>query len=288
MRRAAEMKLAEVKAAFNYLKEEKNVAAEREDAQRNKAVGEVVPEQSPRFAAFFKNPSLQRLVTLVALLIAVTAGAFAIDFVLSSLPATAPGYTTFKINFKNAFMARMDGVMHPNKASGAEAAPPAKSAENPGDAQASTDHSASRESNRALLRDLANVPHVSGAQAYVTLGLTPQEVAAVLGPPTSASSKALTYGGSSIYLRDGCVSGWKVDPAAHLPVRMWPRHPVDPDLDTFTTGSTKDQVIFVQGTPSLVTDDKFGYGNSQVFFQGGKVVGWLNSPGSTHLKVHEE
>lgn len=288
MRRTAELKLAEVKAAYSSLKAEAHATAQREEATKIEAVQEILPEKSSRLNSLIKNPTLMRLSTLGALLIAVTAGVLAIDFVLSSMPATAPAYATFKTNFKNAFVARLDGVIHHNQTSTPEVAPSPETSAGPADTQTGADHPVSHQSDRALMNSLSNVPHVSGPQAYVTLGLTAHEVAAVLGKPTSASSRAITYGSSVIYMRDGYVSGWKVDPSAHVPVRLWPHHEIDPDLDSFTTGSTKDQVIFVQGTPTLVTDDKFGYGNSMVYFQGGRVAGWLNNSGSVHLKVHEE
>lgn len=289
MRRIAEVKLAAVKAAHALLISEEPVTAASKNEDASETTDAIVAEETPsRRSDALKHPMLQRGAILVALVFALTAGVLAIDFVLSNTSATAPAYTTFKTNLKNAFRARLEDWKKPSSGKSAST-----SAQNhPADeATVSGKHAgppAAHESDSSLMRDLADVPHASGTQAYVTLGLTPREVAAVLGPPTSASSKALIYRSSVIYLRDGFVSGWKVDPAAHMPVRLWPRHAVDPELDTFTTGSTKDQVIFVQGTPTLVTDDKFGYGDSQVFFQGGRVVGWLNSPGSVPLKVHEE
>ena len=46
---------------------------------------------------------------------------------------------------------------------------------------------------------------------------------------------------------------------------------------SFTIGSTKKEVINVQGTPDSYTDKMFRYGLSRVFFQDGRVTDWSNS-----------
>ncbi len=42
----------------------------------------------------------------------------------------------------------------------------------------------------------------------------------------------------------------------------------------FTVGSTRDEVLAVQGTPTVFSDSAFVYGYSTVFFQSGRVVSW--------------
>ena len=42
----------------------------------------------------------------------------------------------------------------------------------------------------------------------------------------------------------------------------------------FTVGSTKDEVLAVQGSPSSFTDSVFNYGTSEVIFRGGRVTSW--------------
>ena len=51
----------------------------------------------------------------------------------------------------------------------------------------------------------------------------------------------------------------------------------------FTVGSTKDEVIAVQGTPDSFTDTEFRYGSSSVTFKNGRVSEWDN--GYPKLKV---
>ena len=114
---------------------------------------------------------------------------------------------------------------------------------------------------------------------YVTLGLTKDEVIAIEGAPTAASDDKLMYQGSEIDFADGKVSGWKIDPVSGpIRVKLWPTGPVDPDLDSFGVGSSKNVVLVVQGTPTAFTEDTFRYGGSEVYFQDGRVVNWKNDP----------
>lgn len=52
----------------------------------------------------------------------------------------------------------------------------------------------------------------------------------------------------------------------------------------FTVGSSKDDVLRIQGTPDEITDSKWRYGTSYVFFAKGRVTRWDTSPLSP-LKV---
>jgi hypothetical protein len=94
------------------------------------------------------------------------------------------------------------------------------------------------------------------------------------------------YKNSEIDFKSGRVAGWKIDPkSAPIPVRLWPDAGPVPGLTRFGIGSTKSDVINLQGTPTLFSDNKFGYGSSVVFFQNDHVVGWNEVPGSVRLRV---
>jgi curved DNA-binding protein CbpA len=54
----------------------------------------------------------------------------------------------------------------------------------------------------------------------------------------------------------------------------------DPLVPYFTVGSTKDDVIRVQGAPKKRTDRVFTYGLSEVYFRNGRVEAWRIDPGS--------
>ncbi len=121
---------------------------------------------------------------------------------------------------------------------------------------------------------------------YVTVGLTEDEVIAAAGAPVSSSQDKLAYKGAEIDFTDGKVSGWKIDPfASPIRVKLWPDAPVDTSLQVFSVGSTKNDVLVVQGTPTSFSEDKFGYGASEVYFQNDRVVSWKNDPSSVPLRA---
>lgn len=120
---------------------------------------------------------------------------------------------------------------------------------------------------------------------YVTAGLSKDEVIAAQGPPTSASENKLIYGHSELYFSGDRLVGWKIDPASPIRVKLWPDTPVDPDLDSFWVGSSKNEVIVVQGTPTFWSQDTFGYGGSEVYFKDGRVVNWKNDPATVPLRA---
>jgi hypothetical protein len=127
--------------------------------------------------------------------------------------------------------------------------------------------------------------HGTKVQPYITAGLTPMEVLSVLGKPTSSTGEKMLYNGSEIDFKNGQVAGWKLDPTAPIRVKLWPDTPLAPGLTTFGRGSSRSDVIAVQGTPTLFSDNEFGYDSSLVFFQNGHVTGWKEDPASTRLHV---
>ena len=52
-----------------------------------------------------------------------------------------------------------------------------------------------------------------------------------------------------------------------------------------TVGSTKDEVLAIQGTPDAFTGTGFRYGNSYIHFKDDRVVGWVNSYPSLKVKM---
>lgn len=121
---------------------------------------------------------------------------------------------------------------------------------------------------------------------YITIGSTRDAVLAQLGPPTASSESKLVYGRSELYLKDGSVIGWRIDPASDpIRVKLWPEHPVDTSQNYFTVGSTKDDVLAVQGTPAAFSKNKFEYGGSEVYFQNDRVVRWKNDRASIPLRA---
>jgi hypothetical protein len=121
---------------------------------------------------------------------------------------------------------------------------------------------------------------------YLTVGSTKAEVLAQQGTPTASSEDKLVYGKSELYLKDGAVVGWRIDPVSSpIRVKLWPEAAVDPGLDFFSYGSSKDSVLVVQGTPTAFTEDKFEYGGSVVYFRNNRVYSWRNDPASIQLRA---
>jgi curved DNA-binding protein CbpA len=58
----------------------------------------------------------------------------------------------------------------------------------------------------------------------------------------------------------------------------------DPRVAYFTVGSTKSDVVKVQGVPTKIADNMFEYGASEVYFQNGRVESWRADP-SAPLKA---
>jgi hypothetical protein len=121
---------------------------------------------------------------------------------------------------------------------------------------------------------------------FITVGTTKAEVLAEEGTAASASEDKLVYGASELYFKDDRVTGWRIDPARPIRVKLWPRAYVNPRLARYSIGSTKDEVLAVQGTPTAFTDDKFEYGKSEVTFVNDRVVSWREDPSSTPLWIH--
>jgi hypothetical protein len=118
---------------------------------------------------------------------------------------------------------------------------------------------------------------------YLTVGSTRDEVLAQQGAPTASAEDKLVYGKSELYLKNGTVIGWRIDPASPIRVKLWPSSAVDPSLASYTIGSSKDVVLTVQGTPTAFTEDKFEYGRSVVYFRNNRVVSWKEDPDSAPL-----
>ena len=121
---------------------------------------------------------------------------------------------------------------------------------------------------------------------YFTIGSTREQVLAIQGTPTAFSQDKLEYGASEVYLRGGKVVNWKIWPELNpLKAKLIPTSAVSASPGYFTVGSTRDEVLAVQGTPTGFTDNMFEYGASEVYFIGGKVVSWKIWPGLNPLRA---
>jgi curved DNA-binding protein CbpA len=215
-----------------------------------------------------------------------------IDYQLAADPTTARVYADMKISMakeveepKRRFFDGLEQSLHslnPFKTAAASATVPAAASVSnlPVSQPAVTPRIAV---NRSIKKAQ---PALIPLTPYITVGLTKDEVLAAAGSPTADTGDKLVYNGSELYLKNGKVAGWKIDPStAPLHVKLWPDAPVDTELRFFVVGSTKNDVLEVQGTPTLLASDKFGYGASEVYFKNNRVVSWKNDPASVPLRA---
>ncbi|MGA7830022.1 MAG: J domain-containing protein [Terracidiphilus sp.] len=142
----------------------------------------------------------------------------------------------------------------------------------------------SRQPVKSLPHPAQSASHL--LKPYVTVGSTRDEVITQQGPPTASSEDRLVYGKSELFLKDNEVIGWRIDPVSSpIRVKLWPSTSVNPDMEYFSVGSSKDMVLVVQGTPTAFTEDKFEYGASVVYFRNNRVVSWRSDPASLPLRA---
>ena len=111
---------------------------------------------------------------------------------------------------------------------------------------------------------------------FFTLGSTKDEVLLVQGTPahwSKFSDNNWNYVTSTVMFdADGSVEGWN-NSSQNLRLQVV----VASTQGTFGSGSTKDEVLAVQGNPSKIDDDRWHYGSSYVEFDyDGRVREWGN------------
>jgi hypothetical protein len=117
------------------------------------------------------------------------------------------------------------------------------------------------------------------------LGATPEEVLRIQGTPDRIRGQTWIYGLSEISFKDGGVVRYN-NFGGELRVLMEPvsRPPVPPP-QWFTLGTTSDEVLGVQGTPTRVEGSKWYYGFSEISFKNGRVEGFDNYFGILKVKM---
>ena len=105
-----------------------------------------------------------------------------------------------------------------------------------------------------------------------TVGSTKDEVLNVQGTPTRLSGNEFSYDYSTVQFRNDRVDSWN-DISKILKTKMMPSAPVE-SKGFFTIGSTKDEVLNVQGTPTRLNANEFSYDYSTIQFRDGRVKSW--------------
>jgi len=129
----------------------------------------------------------------------------------------------------------------------------------------------------------------SGARSrgYFTLGSSPDEVLAIQGTPTSIEGSRWNYETASVGFSEGKVESYS-NLAGNLRVQFYPAGDASAARARgyFTLGSSQDEVLAVQGTPSSVEGERWTYEWSWIKFNKGKVESYSNLSGNLRLRVH--
>lgn len=120
---------------------------------------------------------------------------------------------------------------------------------------------------------------------FFSIGSSTAEVLRVQGPPTEKHGQKWIYGMSEIQFRHGKVWGFNnID--GLLKIRMQPGDAEKREsLPYFTIGSSEDDVLSIQGTPSRVEGDKWYYGFSELRFKDGQLREYDNFFGNLNIRL---
>jgi hypothetical protein len=138
--------------------------------------------------------------------------------------------------------------------------------------------------NREAARPVPPLPGDGARRSAFTLGSSQADVLAAQGPPDKKSGSRWTYGLSEVRFRDGRVVGYD-NFDGRLRVSLLKEPPSGEAPAFFTLGSTQDEVLRVQGTPTSVRGDRWTFGFSQVRFRDGRVVSYDNYFGNLKIRL---
>jgi len=117
-----------------------------------------------------------------------------------------------------------------------------------------------------------------------TVGASLGEVYSIQGVPTKTEPDVWYYGKSKVFFAKGKVVRWEQNPDNPLRAAL---NPGENKIHAIFIGkgSTKAQVLAIQGAPDRDAGDVWDYGTSRIYFDDGHVKGWDESPFNP-LKVH--
>jgi hypothetical protein len=119
--------------------------------------------------------------------------------------------------------------------------------------------------------------HVPADVKYFTYGAPLGEVYAIQGVPTKAEQDIWYYGKSKVYFAKGKVLYWEEDPNNPLKAKITQGNEKT-NARFFEKGSSKSEVLAVQGKPDRDAGNVWDYGVSRVYFDKDRVKGWDESP----------
>lgn len=127
--------------------------------------------------------------------------------------------------------------------------------------------------------------YVAAAKKFFTVGTSPGEVYEIQGVPTETEEDVWYYGNSMVYFKNGKVLRWDEHPSNPLKAKIT-LGGEDMNAKLFGVGSSKDEVLNVQGRPDRDGGNVWEYGVSRIYFDNDRVKGWDDSPFNP-LKVRE-
>jgi curved DNA-binding protein CbpA len=137
--------------------------------------------------------------------------------------------------------------------------------------------------------------HSKNNANYFSIGSTKDEVLQVQGNPTeidkyeSMGEEVWSYGFSTVTFKNGKVNEY-ANTSENLKAKMIASKHNKNNVNYFSIGSTKNEVLQVQGNPTEINkyesmgEEVWSYGFSTVTFKNGKVNEYANTSGN--LKVH--
>ncbi len=136
------------------------------------------------------------------------------------------------------------------------------------------------------LLDTEKVERDTAKREYFSLGSTEGEVLRVQGPPSYIKGRIWIYGLSEVVFRDGKVARYN-NFDGRLKVRLSPHleNAATEEL-FFTLGSTKEEVLMIQGTPTRVMGNHWSYGFSEIRFKEDRVDSFDNFFGNLRVRLY--
>ena len=136
------------------------------------------------------------------------------------------------------------------------------------------------------------LPEISpdwAARGHITIGSTADEVLFVHGTPTRVEGDRWFYGFSELVFKNGRLAEYD-NYFGNLKIILVPSalSGGENPPTSFTIGSTPDEVLVVQGTPTGVHGNRWSFNFAAVTFRDGKVYNVLDTEGSLRFTAPEQ
>lgn len=121
-------------------------------------------------------------------------------------------------------------------------------------------------------------PKAAAPVSFFTLGSSVYEVLTIQGRPTRIQGDTWFYGLSEVHFTNQRVCGYNNFDGS-LRVKLAPAVHGGRSPDYITIGSTRQQVLLVQGTPARIEGNRWYYGFAELIFEDGFVTGTTTTSG---------